>query len=173
MAAPFQSGKQRVATRSCDNPFLNVCGKTDAEGPRESVGVYVAEPMGSQKKKGFPNAFRSDYDETSLLVNRLRKAIGAAGRGGVSGDNVSLYFHFQLLTELAALAAQFDCLQREPILKLRTARTVLLTLSYVLTIWWEQSQILILILAIVELILMIWLCSVLFSFGRSLLERDG
>ncbi len=82
---------------------------------------------------------------------------------------IALYFHFQLLTNLAELAKQQNCPQEESILLLRTIRTILSTL-FILPFPWNQ-YVTILIL-IVQIILVIWLCSVLFSFSKSLSLDD-
>ena len=82
---------------------------------------------------------------------------------------IALYFHFQLLTNLAELAKQHNCPQEKSILVLRTVRTVLATIFF-LPFPWEQYQILSLVIIGIQLILVIWLCSVLFSFAKSLQE---
>ena len=51
---------------------------------------------------------------------------------------VSLYFHFQLLTDLAELASAHACPQHQTLLRLRTIRTVLITLF---SIPWSFPQI--------------------------------
>ena len=82
---------------------------------------------------------------------------------------ISLYFHFQLLTNLAELAKQNNCPQEKSILHLRTARTILATISF-LPFPWEQYEILFFIFIGIQLILVACLCSVLFSFAKSLQE---
>lgn len=80
---------------------------------------------------------------------------------------IALYFHFQLLTNLADSAKQFGCPERSRILTLRTVRTVLITLL-ALPVSWADYQVLTTGIAIVFVIVAVWICVVLFSFRRSL-----
>lgn len=82
---------------------------------------------------------------------------------------ITLYFHFQLLTNLAAAAARFDCPERGRILTLRTVRTVLITL-FALPLPWDSYTVLTIGVAAASVIVAIWICVVLFSFRRSLSE---
>lgn len=82
---------------------------------------------------------------------------------------IGLYFHFQLLTNLAELAKQNNCPQEKSILILRTIRTIFATIS-ILPLPWEQYEILFFIFIGIQLILVACLCSVLFSFAKSLQE---
>ena len=84
---------------------------------------------------------------------------------------VSLYFHFRLLTNLAALAQRQNCTEHRRILHLRTVRTFLITV-FSLPISWTQYQVLTTGVVIVNLIVALWICSVLFSLRQSL-EADG
>lgn len=81
----------------------------------------------------------------------------------------SLYFHFQLLTNLAELAERYRCPEQYRILHLRTVRTLFITV-FSLPILWEQYQVLTIIVVIVNLIVALWICMVLFSLRRSLEE---
>ena len=85
---------------------------------------------------------------------------------------VSLYFHFQLLTNLADLAQQKNCPEHRRILNLRTVRTLLITVLS-LPIPWVQYQGLTTGVVIVNLIVALWICSVLFSLRRSLEADDA
>ncbi len=84
---------------------------------------------------------------------------------------VALYFHFQLLTNLAELAKQQNCPQQQNILLLRTIRTIVSTL-FILPFPWNDYEILTILILIVQIILTIWLCCVLFSFAKSLRLLD-
>lgn len=79
---------------------------------------------------------------------------------------VSLYFHFQLLTDLAGLAERFGCPERRKILRLRTVKT-LLTSAFSLPVPWEGYVTLATGAAVVNLIVVLWICSVLFSLRHS------
>ena len=83
---------------------------------------------------------------------------------------LSLYFHFQLLTNLANIASRYGCPQETTLRTLRTVQVVLLTVSY-LVINWLESATLILLLAVVSLGVAIIICRTLFSFHRFLSEQ--
>ena len=85
---------------------------------------------------------------------------------------VSLYFHFQLLTNLAAIARTYDCPQEERILRLRTVRTLLITLLF-LPLPWEDTLPAAFAVILLHLIVAIWICSVLFSLRNSLAEQSS
>ena len=80
---------------------------------------------------------------------------------------VSLYFHFQLITDLALLAHRYHCMEERKLLHLRTVRTILYTIL-TLPFPWKQSVQLSIVLVVILLILTFWICSVLFSLSRSL-----
>jgi hypothetical protein len=82
---------------------------------------------------------------------------------------IALYFHFQLLTNLATIAERFTCPERGRILTLRTVRTILITM-FALPISWENYRVLSIGMAVVFVIVAIWICVVLFSFRSSLSE---
>lgn len=86
---------------------------------------------------------------------------------------LGLYFHFQLLTNLARIAEQFECPESGRLLKLRTAITVLNAVMQVCLYWLTQNAAVVWLVIIVQLILTWWLCSTLFRFKRSLLEAEG
>ena len=79
---------------------------------------------------------------------------------------IELYFHFQLLTNLANIAAKYHCKQEKNILTLRTVQTVLQTV-YVFLYHIEQYE-LSFIIGMVQLIVLIWLCVVLFGLKKSM-----
>lgn len=84
---------------------------------------------------------------------------------------VSLYFHFQFLTNLASLAERYDCPQEGRILTLRTVRTVLMTIM-ALPIGWDTTEVMTIIMVIINLIVALWICMVLFSLKNSLLDCE-
>lgn len=104
------------------------------------------------------------------------KLLGSALNGGILAaiiSVVSLYFHFQLLTDLAAAAEKWDCPQKGRILALRTVDVVLMTLL-ALPVPWDGLEWLTWIILLAELVVMVLICSVLFSLQRALLEeQDG
>lgn len=83
---------------------------------------------------------------------------------------VSLYFHFQLLTNLAAVSEKYGCPETKRILTLRTVQT-LLTTVLALPLPWEEYEALALLLLVVSLVVVIWICRVLFSLRRSLQQE--
>ena len=88
---------------------------------------------------------------------------------------VALYFHFQLLTNLASIAEEYGCPESGRLLQLRNVRTVLATVAAVLVYWIEANSLggaLTVILALSQLVVVIWLCSVLFALSKSLLEGE-
>lgn len=91
---------------------------------------------------------------------------------GVLGSVVALYFHFQLLTNLASIAERYGCPEQNHILTLRTVRTVLITLL-ALPLHWERYEVLAGVIVLVHLIVAFWICLVLFSLKRSLLENEA
>ena len=84
---------------------------------------------------------------------------------------VSLYFHFQLLTNLAELAERHSCPEQRRILHLRTVRTLLITV-FSLPIPWMKYQVLSIGMAAVSIIVAFWICIVLFAFRSSLSETS-
>ena len=103
----------------------------------------------------------------------ILKALGISTLGylpDLIATVISLYFHFQLLTNIAAVAKANDCPQEGPLLTLRTIRTILITL-FALPFPWAEYEVLSLLLLIVTLIITIWICSVLFSMHRYLREH--
>jgi hypothetical protein len=89
---------------------------------------------------------------------------------GVIASIVSLYFHFQLLTNLSDIAEGFYCPEHKKILTLRTVQAVLITLL-AMPLPWAEYKALAVSAALAHFVIMIWIWSVLFSFTRSL--EDG
>jgi hypothetical protein len=84
---------------------------------------------------------------------------------------IALYFHFQLLTNLADIAGICGCPERSRILTLRTVWTVLNTLV-ALPVPWDSFHVLTVGMVVVFVVVAIWICTVLFSLRRSLLETN-
>ena len=82
---------------------------------------------------------------------------------------ISLYFHFQLLTNLADIAGRYGCPCESRLRVLRTVQVLLLTASYLAISWLPEATILT-VLMIVSLVVAVWICKVLFSFHRFLSE---
>lgn len=80
---------------------------------------------------------------------------------------LDLYYHFQLLTNLAGIAKKYGCPQEKVLLKLRTAQTILLTIL-AFTIHFENLLEVSIILMIVQMILMICICLNLRNFKHAL-----
>ncbi len=84
---------------------------------------------------------------------------------------IGVYFHFQLLTNIASISENHDCPQTDRILTLRTIRTILITF-FSLPIPWEANDgagwFLGTIILIVHLVVTIWIVFVLFSLKKSL-----
>lgn len=83
---------------------------------------------------------------------------------------IDIYFHFQLLTNVAELAARYGCSAEKRILQMRTARTVISTL-FMLPFPWEFNEIIYytyLGIAVVQLIVIFWTSKILYDFRHAL-----
>lgn len=80
---------------------------------------------------------------------------------------IDLYFHFQLLTDLAELAERRKCPEKKSILTLRTVRTVMITFS-ALPLQWQEIEALGIVVVLVQVVVALWICVVLFELKRSL-----
>lgn len=80
---------------------------------------------------------------------------------------ISLYFHFQLLTNLAHIAEACHCPQKQSLLHLRTVRTLLITLL-ALPVPWQIHWVLTATMIVSNLVVAVWICAVLFSLKASL-----
>lgn len=88
----------------------------------------------------------------------------------IFADVIALYFHFQLLTNLAAIAKKYNCSQEKTLLALRTVNTLFITFCSVLKLFYEAevvTYILYVVLA-VWVVVTIWLCATLFSLKKEL-----
>ena len=83
------------------------------------------------------------------------------------GAVVSLYFHFQLLTNLADIARRYQCPQERFLLRFRTMQTILQTIL-AFTTPFEELYTISLILVIIQIVIVICLCFVLRDFKHTL-----
>lgn len=83
---------------------------------------------------------------------------------------VTLYFHFQLLTNLAHIAEKYECPERKRLLTLRACQAVFTTVM-ALPLPWESYTALGVGLIIIILCIVIWICYTLFSLEGSLLKK--
>lgn len=100
------------------------------------------------------------------------KLVGATASLGIISlmvTVVNLYFHFQLLTNIAEIATLYNCPQTGRIITLRTVRTVMTTF-FMLPLPWAEYELMLWMIVIEQLIVAIWICSVMFSLRRSLAE---
>ena len=82
---------------------------------------------------------------------------------------IALYFHFQLLTNLANIADKYSYLGVNTLLNLRTVHTVLMTIL-AFTVHFEEIDWLSMFIVVVQVIVMICICSVIAKFRRFLLR---
>ncbi len=80
---------------------------------------------------------------------------------------VTIYFHFQLLTNMAELAAQYQCTAEKTLLRLRTVCTVINTII-ALPIAWQGYELIYMGMVAVDLIAVVWICRKLYGFRREL-----
>lgn len=85
---------------------------------------------------------------------------------------LSLYFHFQLLTNLADIARDMDYPKADSLLVLRTANTVFITLMALPFPWKEMTGIAFLILA-ADLVILVWIIVTLRSFKNYVQEKSA
>lgn len=85
---------------------------------------------------------------------------------------IALYFHFQLLTNLANVAREYECSQESKILLLRTVKTILQTLFMIMSYTSLFTQdFIVWSLLIVYLVIAVWICAVLFGFKNELEQK--
>lgn len=82
---------------------------------------------------------------------------------------ISLYFHFQLLTNLANIAGKYGCAQKSSILNLRTVQTILLTIL-AFTVHFEEIYVLSICIMIAQVIVTVCICVVLRKFKHAIEE---
>ncbi len=87
---------------------------------------------------------------------------------------IGMYFHFQLLTNLAELAEKYECTQKKTLLNLRTAYTVLITALYMMKNWLPIETSTVMIVSIlISFVVAISICFILFSFSKALLDKQA
>jgi len=79
---------------------------------------------------------------------------------------ISLYFHFQFLTNLSEIAGKYKCKEEKNILKLRTVNTICMTIMIVF-ISWEANQMIMTGLLVLLAVVVICICRELFSLSNS------
>ena len=78
-----------------------------------------------------------------------------------------LYFNFQLLTNLAEVARKYGYSEEKKILQLRTVQAILTTVAAI-PLPWEEVGYLYFGLAIVHLVVVAWICVVLFGLRKKM-----
>ena len=89
----------------------------------------------------------------------------------IIAEIIELYFHFQLLTNLASIAERYEYPERKKLLTLRTVRTLMVT-ALVLPFPWEQYTAVTIVVLIAHAIVAFWICAVLYSLRRSVLGEN-
>ena len=84
---------------------------------------------------------------------------------------VGIYFHFQLLTNLAEAAQQRAFPDEKSLLRLRTINTLLVTL-FALPVAWADYPTLSLVLGLISVVAGLWICVTLFSLRRHLQQGE-
>lgn len=82
---------------------------------------------------------------------------------------IQLYFHFQLLTNLANIAHKYECPQESSLLTFRTIHTVLLTIL-AFTLQFPKIEGLSFIILIVQVIILVCICVVIYQFRKAVEE---
>ena len=118
----------------------------------------------------------------SILLAALELCFWVFALIGIDGQNyflkllglllaiLSLYFHFQLLTDLVALLQRAGISGTKKLLLLRTVRTVLAAVM-ALPIPWQNSVVLTVIVAVSGVVVGLWVCVVLVGLRKALLQE--
>ena len=80
---------------------------------------------------------------------------------------ISIYFHFQLLTNIANIAMKHGSERAKGILTARTIETVMNTILSVM-VYLEMTEGLAITVAVIGLIAVIWICAALFGLAKEL-----
>ena len=84
---------------------------------------------------------------------------------------VGLYFHFQLLTNLAHIAERYVCPEKDRLLFLRAFQAVFTTL-FALPFPWQKAEILTSVIMIASVVVIVIVtCHTLFSLAGSLSQK--
>ena len=86
---------------------------------------------------------------------------------------INLYFHFQLLTNLAVIAEKYKYEKAGNIIRLRTVRMILITVFAVMPMSWERYSWLVTTFGIIGIIVGVWICIELNAFKKALLEDSA
>ena len=118
----------------------------------------------------------------SILLAALELCFWVFALIGIDGQNyflkllglllaiLSLYFHFQLLTDLVALLQRAGISGTKKLLLLRTVRTVLAAVM-ALPIPWQNSVVLTVIVAVSGVVVGLWVCVLLVGLRKALLQE--
>lgn len=118
----------------------------------------------------------------SILLAALELWFWVFSMLGIDGQNyflkllelllavLSLYFHFQLLTDLAALLQRAGVAGTKKLLLLRTVRTVLAA-GMALPIPWQNNAVLMVIVALSGVVVGLWVCVLLVGLRKALLQE--
>ena len=104
----------------------------------------------------------------------LTEALGYFGPLASTLINViSLYFHFQLLTDMAQLATKYDCPSEKWILHLRTIRTIIGTLISLPILWQNSVRMywIYLLIAVIQVGASLAICRAMFLLRKELWSR--
>lgn len=80
---------------------------------------------------------------------------------------IAVYFHFQLLTNIASIALEYDQTSSERLLILRTVKVLLLT-SVAFIEYWMTSTWVTMVVVIVSVVVEIWICIVLYGLKKKI-----
>lgn len=97
-----------------------------------------------------------------LSLSQLGADVGGNGLSTIAAV-IALYFHFQLLTDLAQIAQRWAYPNAQRLLRLRTARTILATIFALPLPWEEYPPLSIGITLVYYFVLTVWISVVLFS----------
>lgn len=85
---------------------------------------------------------------------------------GTLATVISMYFHFQLLTNVAAIAEKCEYPEKKKLLTLRTVLIILETVLMFSETFVEEYYTVVVVIAIVEVVIAVWICIVLFNFKK-------
>ena len=85
---------------------------------------------------------------------------------------LSLYFHFQLLTDLADLAEEYGWTECRKLLQLRTVHT-LLTAFLMLPLPWDRFEVVTILILLIHIVVLLWIMAVLFGLKRYIKETEA
>lgn len=80
---------------------------------------------------------------------------------------IALYFHFQLLTNLANIAHKYECAVENTLLSLRTVHTILMTIL-AFTVHFKEIEWLSLLIMVAQVFIMVFICATIGKFRRAI-----